>query len=319
LGFFAVLLSMSEINPIKVEMFSKYFSKESSKLSMTQLQELVQQFIKNENLQDQVNAKLTMRGVEINFKDKLLFPVGSADVSSAGKDALQKMGEMLNYQEIMTRKISVEGHTDSVRIKSLVFPTNWELSSARAATVVRFFTNQGLGPERFESIGYADTKPVKIEPDKTKGVPENRRVVVVIKPESFSEDADREEITVTGGTTDKTFTKAPVHPVAPQTVPADAQPSATTAPIASTPVTEPVAATPTPAAKPEVQKQVPAEKPKIPVKQQMELHYTMALAYMQQGRKQLAYDEFQKILAINPTHQPSLLRLEKLKKDLKIK
>ena len=55
--------------------------------------------------------------------------------------------------------IAIEGHTDNVPIKSDVFPSNWELSSARAAQVVRYFVGLGLPSDRFRAIGYSDTRP----------------------------------------------------------------------------------------------------------------------------------------------------------------
>ena len=327
LGFFAVLLSMSTINQVKVEMFSQYFSKQENKLSMSQLQQLIQQFIQNEKLAEQVNARLTLRGVEISFKDKLLFPSGSADLQPAGLDVIKKMGGLLNYQEIKHRKISVEGHTDSVPIKSPIFPTNWELSSSRASAVVRFFTLNGLEKARFESIGYADTKPIKLETDK-KGTPENRRVVVVVKPESYLDEVAEQEFLM-GNTSTTTLAKNLSNMQQNQPAQMEATEPAAETEILSAKKPEipkievkqpvkPVTTTPKPA--------IPAQKPaksvkpaKINVKQQMELHYNLGIAYIQKNDKVKALKEFEAILKINPTHQPSLLRVEQLRRELRKK
>jgi len=202
LGFFAVLLSMSSFDQVKLEMFSQYFSNEPKKMTMSQLAAQIQKFANEENLIGQVEAKLTSRGVEISFKDKLMFDLGRTDLKEEAVPILTKISNLLKYQEISERKVLIEGHTDSLPIRSRAFPTNWELSSARAGMVVRFFLSQQLDPRRFQSSGYADTKPKNPETDRILGQPENRRVVVVITPDSYLSEQEnlRKEWSVNGST-----------------------------------------------------------------------------------------------------------------------
>ena len=75
--------------------------------------------------------------------------------------------------------ITIEGHTDNVPIKSVQFPSNWELSAVRATTVLRLFADAGIAAERLTAIGYADTRPV--EPNLlADGRARNRRVTILI-------------------------------------------------------------------------------------------------------------------------------------------
>lgn len=195
LCFFIVLVALSGLDLVRLEMFGERFAR-PERITMKRLQQMIQEFIDSERLQKDVSVRLTSKGVEISFKDKLLFDLGEATLKPEAMSILTKISGLLNYKEISQRKIYVEGHTDSLPIKSAIYPSNWELSSARAANVVKFFIARGLESKRFESIGYADTQPVKPETDKILGQPENRRVVVVISPESYLAKTVRKEISI---------------------------------------------------------------------------------------------------------------------------
>lgn len=286
-AFFVILLSMSSLDLVKFELISKYFTKETKRMTLSDLQKTIQEFLKKEDLQQDVNVNLTSKGVEISFKDKLLFDIGKADIKPVAYPVLGKMGQLLNRPEISDRKISVEGHTDSLPIKTPEFPSNWELSSGRAATVVRFFIEQNLKKERFEALGYADTHPVVPETSLVKGVPENRRVIIVISPESYLVDLKkREEITV-GGESKPIIKKTEVP----------------TSKISTTVVVS--------------TKSITTETLSSSAKQKMQLHYSNAIEYLKKNQKKLALKEFQEVLKIDPTHQPSRIRIAKLKEELK--
>lgn len=197
-AFFVLLFSMSTLDLVKFEAVSKFFSEDPKRMTSEDLQQTMDKLIKSEKLEESVNANMTSKGVEISFKDKLLFDSGKADVKSVASPVLMKIAQTLNDAKLSDRKIIIEGHTDSVPIKTAEFPSNWELSGGRASAVVRFFVEQGLKKERFEAIGYADTHPLVEENSLNKGASENRRVVVVITPESYLAGLPkREEISVT--------------------------------------------------------------------------------------------------------------------------
>ena len=85
--------------------------------------------------------------------------------------------------------MQIEGHTDNLPIASTIFPSNWELSSARASSVTRLFVENGVAPQRIEVIGYADNRPVDTN-DTPEGRARNRRVTVMILAENEGQKTD---------------------------------------------------------------------------------------------------------------------------------
>ena len=192
MAFFMLMLSMSTLNKAKVEMVAQSFM-QKDKMTYKELSKKIQEYINTEKLSEQVDVKLTTNGIEISFKDRMLFDMGRADLKPEALEAMTKIGGFLNVTPaIARRKVSIHGHTDNIPIKSKIYPSNWELSSARAASVLQFFISLGCNPKRFETVGSADTRPLEPNsPDKKTGTPANRRVVVVISPESYMEDIFR--------------------------------------------------------------------------------------------------------------------------------
>ncbi len=132
--------------------------------------------------------------LQLEINSQILFTSASATPSQEAEIILRKIAELLrDYPNI----IHVEGFADNVPIKSPVFPSNWELSSARAAAVVRLFAEFGVEPERMASVGYAEFKPVASN-DTEEGRAKNRRVVVVVLANTSNEadDSDFSEITL---------------------------------------------------------------------------------------------------------------------------
>ena len=191
LAFFVVLFSISTIDLIKYEMLTQNLLKpELKRLTMTDIKDMIKEFVENKNLEDEIDVALSQKGVEISFKNNLLFDSAEADLKEKAVQILSAMSELFKYKEISSRKIIVEGHTDSIPMRSDRFPSNWDLSSGRAASVVRFLRDQGLNQQRFESIGYADTHPIV----EKSAASENRRVVIVVSPNSYLYKEKRKEI-----------------------------------------------------------------------------------------------------------------------------
>lgn len=126
-----------------------------------------------------INADVTDRGLVINFDNKILFDQGSARINKSVEPKLYKIGEMLK-ERLPDHTIRVEGHTDALPISSVIYPSNWELSSARSSSVVRFFiTHFKFDKNVFAAVGYADSKPVANNNTEV-GRRKNRRVEIVI-------------------------------------------------------------------------------------------------------------------------------------------
>jgi len=118
------------------------------------------------------------RGLVVHvLTDKLLFGSGSATLQAAGLPLLDEMSRLLNVDR--KHPITVEGNTDNQPIQSSQFPSNWELSTDRATTVVRFLIAHGVNDQRLSAAGYADLHP--LAPNSTAaGRARNRRVDVVL-------------------------------------------------------------------------------------------------------------------------------------------
>src|SRR6185312_13778272 len=114
--------------------------------------------------------------IEVEIKTDILFPSGSAQLAPYAVDVIQRLGGALAP---FPNPIRVEGHTDNVPIKTIAFYSNWELSAARAGSVVRVLSKGGVNPNRLAVIGFGEQRPVQSN-DTPQGRNANRRVVVVI-------------------------------------------------------------------------------------------------------------------------------------------
>ncbi len=123
--------------------------------------------------------------VEVDMKSSMLFPSGSAHLS---REALRALRAVVGILKPVSNPIHVEGYTDNVPISTPVFPSNWELSAARAASVVHFFSRQGVRPDRLAAIGYGEHRPVTGN-DTEQGRHQNRRVSLIIMANGLSDDS----------------------------------------------------------------------------------------------------------------------------------
>jgi chemotaxis protein MotB len=114
--------------------------------------------------------------LEIEINTDILFPSGSGAFSTAAEPVLDKLAEVLKP---FPNPIRVEGHTDDRPIHTAAFPSNWELSAARAASVVHQFTKQGIDPLRLEIVGFGEFHPRQPN-DSSDGRNANRRVAILV-------------------------------------------------------------------------------------------------------------------------------------------
>jgi len=126
--------------------------------------------------QDIINIKRNKFWLEVEIKSSLLFPSGGSGLIPGAIPVLEQLAE--TFVDLPNR-INVEGFTDNKPINTFVFPSNWELSAARAAAVVRLFEQSGIEPSRMASIGYGEYQPIS-DNDSDEGRAKNRRVVLVV-------------------------------------------------------------------------------------------------------------------------------------------
>jgi chemotaxis protein MotB len=136
-------------------------------------------YAKAHGFASKVQTTIEPRGLVIRvLTDDLLFASGQASLSSRSHALLGEIAQLLNLDE--THPIDVEGNTDSVPIRGGAFPSNWELSTARASTVVRFLIERGVSAQRLTAAGYAEERPIASNVSAI-GRARNRRVEIVVR------------------------------------------------------------------------------------------------------------------------------------------
>lgn len=223
-AFFVVMYAVSSINEGKYQVLTSTLSKTFSKAdqsasptdgsvvsaeqeqevkdpSLSKLQTLARNKVMEQISEDVTSAlrPLIDQGVvdvtrnslwvEINIKSNILFRSGDAILQVQARPALAELAAVLRR---FPNEIQVEGHTDNIPISNAVYPSNWELSAARAANVVNLFMIEGVSPERMSAIGYGEYRPV-VDNESDISRSKNRRVAVFI----LADDSARRVIDTT--------------------------------------------------------------------------------------------------------------------------
>lgn len=176
LAFFVLLAAISTIDPVKLQEMADSMGKkvgktrkEAKAMNLADVKAAVVQMMeKNKEMQKDVEVYTSKKGVTISISDKISFTSGSADLQPGIVDVLNKLVPTINAPGNQF-PIVIEGHTDSDPITGKIaekFPTNWELSAARAAAVVRKLIEMNVNPLRLEAIGLAEFSP-RIQPTAT--------------------------------------------------------------------------------------------------------------------------------------------------------
>jgi chemotaxis protein MotB len=155
---------------------------QEQKKQLEQLGDRIKETLGEYIAQDLISVSREGDWIEIDMKSALLFASGSAVLSPEARPVVEKLAA-----EIRTApyEIHVEGHTDDKPISTVQFPSNWELSASRAASVVHEFGRQGVDPRRMAALGYGEFQP--LGDNKTDdGRYRNRRVVVILLPASMA-------------------------------------------------------------------------------------------------------------------------------------
>jgi chemotaxis protein MotB len=138
--------------------------------------------MKSEIEDGQVTITELQGRLTVNMVDAILFDSGRADIKPEGRQVLQKVAEVIGQVE--DKAIRVEGHTDNVKVGGALaraFPSNWELSAARAINVARYLQRLGVDPALLSAAAYGEHRPVS-ENDTAEGRTKNRRIEIVLVP-----------------------------------------------------------------------------------------------------------------------------------------
>src|SRR5690606_2890044 len=130
-----------------------------------------------DGLDELIDVIINEESVSFRINNEILFTSGQADLMPSGLEVLTRLAEVLARNDY---QIAVEGHTDPIPIQNDRFPSNWELSTRRATSVLRHLQSQGISASRLRATGYADTRPIAPN-DSPAGRAFNRRVELIME------------------------------------------------------------------------------------------------------------------------------------------
>lgn len=142
--------------------------------------EQLEEVLRQTGTHDKIKFDQSRDRIHFNISSPTLFDSGSADLK---EDAFPILDEIAKVLRMVNFEIRVEGHTDNVPISTVRFPSNWELSAARALSVVRYFVELDVPPERFQAIGYGEYRPIATN-ETPEGRSINRRVEIYVNLKS---------------------------------------------------------------------------------------------------------------------------------------
>lgn len=188
-GFFVMMFSLSTVNPTKYEKVREEIAKEMGtkfESPVLDLKQEITQILQEAGVESQTTIASDPMGVSVVFHSTLFFDTLSSDLRGEGKTIMEKLIAGIQKNEAVRKKkyrIIVEGHTDSRPVLDGIFPSNWELSSARASRVVRLLMEKGFEANRLVPIGYGETRPQVADRTPTgeydeSALKKNRRVVI---------------------------------------------------------------------------------------------------------------------------------------------
>lgn len=137
----------------------------------------IREALQTAKLDSYVSAGIEGDGIRLNIPNSILFASGASDLAGGGRLVIRALGPILAATEFV---VSVEGHTDNVPIQTPRYPSNWELSAQRAATVVRTLVESGMASSRLEAVGYGESRPLADNATED-GRAENRRVTLFLR------------------------------------------------------------------------------------------------------------------------------------------
>jgi chemotaxis protein MotB len=162
-GFFVVMYSFaSKEKAGEWEKVRRDLSKHFGQEYITPFEDISEEIIKaveNTPLAEQIDQMVTPEGIEITFRSSVLFEVGREYIAPQALPTVEKLVQIILTKRDQLSMI-VEGHTDDSPISTERFPSNWELSAARATTVLRLFESRGFHRTRMQAVAYGDTRPI---------------------------------------------------------------------------------------------------------------------------------------------------------------
>ena len=164
-AFFVLLFSLSTIDPVKISQLMDGMGDQPELKSFNEITKDFEEIIEELDLEEQANVSSDPRGVTLEIDGNICFQPGSTQLHEKLVKVLDLAAQKVLNQADDPRLITVEGHTDSDPIPEAlahIFPTNWELSSARASKVVNYLIDIGVNSGKLQASGYADRWPASL-------------------------------------------------------------------------------------------------------------------------------------------------------------
>jgi chemotaxis protein MotB len=194
MALFLLMYSMSDPNPAKFETnmasISQHITGTAPDMPIQDIIQLLNNAIAAKQLQKSVDVSTDGAGIVIEFRSSLLFAIGEATINTEALPIMGDLVKVISEPKYARYGIEIEGHTDDIPIFSERFPSNWELSAARAANVTKLFVDNRVALQRLRAVGYAEGQP-KVANRNAQGVAIaenqaiNRRVVIRMYPQTY--------------------------------------------------------------------------------------------------------------------------------------
>lgn len=153
---------------------------------LVEMYKQMQKELKEQGMEGNIGIEIDSEGIYLDIKDSILFSSGSAEIVGSGKETLDNLAELINQ---VGNEVIVEGYTDDVPMSNEQYASNWELSTSRAVSVLRYLSEEKkVAPTRLSARGYGEHHPI-VPNDSAKNRAENRRVNIVILYEEFKEES----------------------------------------------------------------------------------------------------------------------------------
>lgn len=163
-AFFVLLFSMSSPDPVKMSQIQDAMEKDPALKSPNEIQQEFQDIIEELKLEETTNIISDPRGVALEMDGDICFKSASTEIETPLRRVLNVASEKILSNKKDYRMVIIEGHTDADKIPEKlqkIYPSNWELSAARASNVVNYLIGQGVNSGRLQASGYADRWPAE--------------------------------------------------------------------------------------------------------------------------------------------------------------
>lgn len=165
LVFFAVLIAVSYVDlnlweQMKEGLRSEISKTENVRTPLAEVKKDLDEKLATEREQGLVEITLGRDGIKLFFNSSSFYNSGEAVLLPTGEEIIDKVTRAMSELGYYQFKVDVEGHTDNVPISTEIYPSNWELSVARATGIVKYFIEEGISGDRLKASGFADTQPV---------------------------------------------------------------------------------------------------------------------------------------------------------------